>query len=247
MSWCPDRGKQLANRESREIPSTPAYKTCYPLHMIKTILFDIGGVITHTDFKTIYSNFASRIGLDLQVVIQYHRKHMDDLLLGKITIEQFWQDMRDSGGNSSLNFENIWIDEGVKNRKIDNELLNIILELRKKYSVGTLTNLTESRFIIDQQANLYSHFDYQILSYKEHLQKPDPNFYHLALAKTSMRPEEAVFIDDKEQHVTAANVLGIHGIVYLNNSQLLKDLNELGVAMEYVPQNIGAQLNTKSD
>jgi epoxide hydrolase-like predicted phosphatase len=215
--------------------------------MIKTILFDIGGVITHTDFNAIYSNFALRIGLKPQVVIQYHKQHMDDLLLGKITIEQFWQDMKNSGGNSSLDFKNIWIDEGIKNREIDNELLEIIRELRKKYSVGTLTNLTESRFIIDEQANLYSNFDYEVLSCKEHLQKPDPDFYHLALAKTSARPEEAIFIDDKEKCVQAANALGINGIIYINNSQLLEDLKNLGVDIDYSLLKVSKLAKLKSD
>ena len=145
--------------------------------MTKTIIFDIGGVVTHTDFKAIYSNFARRIGISPEFVIEYHKIHLADLLLGNITAEKFWQDMRDAGGDPKLNFEKIWVEEGVHNREINQGLLDIIADLRRHYSVGALTNLTASRLLIDKEMDLYSHFDYSVLSCMEHLKKPDAEFY----------------------------------------------------------------------
>lgn len=199
--------------------------------MIKTIIFDIGGVITKSDFKKIYSDFALRIGISPEFVINYHKEKVEDLLLGNITLEDFWKDMKEAGGNPDLNYEAIWIEEALKNRKVNNELLEIIRKLRSNYSVGTLTNLTPSRFIVDEKLDLYSHFDYAILSCKEHIKKPDSRFYHLALTKASAQPGEAIFVDDKEEHIIAAQQIGIKTITYIysDNSKFVDDLNRIGI------------------
>lgn len=199
--------------------------------MIKTIIFDIGEVVTRTNFKAIYSNFATRVGIVPELVINYHKKNIDDLLLGAITLEQFWNDMKNAGANPKLDFQKIWVEEGIKNREVNQELLGIIQKLRKNYSVGVLTNLTPSRLIIDESMNLYSHFDYAILSCNEHLQKPDPEFYKLSLIASSAKPEEAIFIDDKEKCIAGAEQVGIKGVVYIwsNNAQLIENLKQLGV------------------
>jgi putative hydrolase of the HAD superfamily len=199
--------------------------------MIKTIIFDIGGVVTHTDFKAIYSGFARRIGIAPEVVIEYHKTHLAELLLGTITPERFWQDMRDAGGNPTLDFEKIWIDEGLKHREINNGLLALIEKLRKHYSVGTLTNLTPSRMLIDEKFDIYSHFDYAVLSCVEHLKKPDPAFYRIALARADAQPDEAIFIDDREEPVAAAEQMGIKGILYRypENDALVEKLRASGV------------------
>lgn len=202
--------------------------------MIKTIIFDIGGVITQTNFKKIYSNFATQIGLAPEFVINYHKINVENLLLGEITLEQFWSDMKNAGANQKLDFQKIWIEEGIKNREVNKELLNIIQKLRKIYLVGVLTNLTPSRLIIDEEMDLYSYFDYSILSCKEHLKKPDPEFYKLSLATISAKPEEAIFVDDKEQHTIAAEQIGIKSIIYIypDNAKLLEDLKKLGIFVE---------------
>ncbi len=199
--------------------------------MIKTIIFDIGGVITKTNFKAIYSDFAERVGLAPEFVIGYYKEKVDDLLLGNITLERFFEDMKDAGANQNLDLRAVWINEGIKNREINNDLLLIIKDLRKNYSAGTLTNLTPSRMLLDEEMDLYSHFDYSVLSCKEHLKKPDPEFYKLALKAASAQPEEAVFVDDKEECINAAEAIGIKGIIYTysENEKLLEDLRRLGV------------------
>lgn len=196
---------------------------------IKTIIFDIGGVVTHTDFKALYSNFAKKIGISPDIVIEYHQKNIKALILGSITLEDFWSDMKKAGGEATLDFKKIWVEEALKIREIDQELLKTISTLRKHYSVGTLTNLTESRFLIDEAMDIYDNFDYRVLSFKEHLEKPNPEFYKLALAKASARPDEAVFIDDKEKCTIPAEQLGMKAILYTNNTKLIEDLRKLGI------------------
>ncbi|MBI4156040.1 MAG: HAD family phosphatase [Candidatus Zambryskibacteria bacterium] len=201
--------------------------------MIKTIIFDIGGVVTDTDFEAIHSSFATKIGISPDVIINYVNEKKDDLLLGNISFEQFWKEMKDAGGTSNTDYKALWIAEGIKHREVNKGLLGVIEKLRKHYLVGALTNLTESRFILDEQMDLYSHFDYAVLSYEEHLKKPDFAFYNIALSRASAKPEEAIFIDDKEKCTIPAEQLGMKSILYKypDNDALIYNLHQLGVSL----------------
>lgn len=68
-----------------------------------------------------------------------------------------------------------------------------------------------------------------IISYTVKKVKPDPDIYKILLDKYGIVPEEAVFFDDVEGNVRAAEKLGIHGVVFQNKRQADAMLRELGV------------------
>ena len=73
-------------------------------------------------------------------------------------------------------------------------------------------------------------FDYTdggIVSYKEHLIKPDPAVYELLLKRYGLEAGECVFIDDLKENVETAIAKGIHGIVFETYEQAKKELNIL--------------------
>ncbi|MDE2037799.1 MAG: HAD family phosphatase [Patescibacteria group bacterium] len=181
---------------------------------IKTIMFDLGKVVVYTDFKSLYANFAERIGLTPESVIKYHDDNRVGLFTNAITMEDAWDDLAKIGGAPRDSFTEIWEEEGLKARRIDEGMTAFIKELRKRYKVGAVSNLYESRMKIDERTGVYDNFDYAVLSCVDHVKKPDERFYRLALSKASARPEEALFIDDNEAYVEAASGIGIKGIVY---------------------------------
>ena len=50
-----------------------------------------------------------------------------------------------------------------------------------------------------------------VISGVEHVMKPDPKIFELALQRFGIKAEETVFIDDNPKNVAAANALGIRG------------------------------------
>ena len=68
-----------------------------------------------------------------------------------------------------------------------------------------------------------------ILSYKEHVIKPQPEIYDLLIKRYNLVPEECVFMDDTLVNVEGAEKAGIHGIHFQNKEQAEKELHELGV------------------
>ena len=197
--------------------------------MIKTIIFDIGGVITNYDFDKLYSNFAKRVGISTEFVSNFHDKNIEKILGGEINWKDFEKQTIKAGADPKQDFKNIWIEEGLKSVRVNNDLLQIIKNLSKKYSIGILSNVSEGRAFIDRELKLYDNFNYKVLSYEELLQKPNPTFYKKALSLAGVKPSEAVFIDDMEELIIAGRNVGINGIVYLNNKNLIDNLKKLGV------------------
>ena len=49
------------------------------------------------------------------------------------------------------------------------------------------------------------------------------------MERYSIKPEEAVFLDDREENIAAAKELGMQGIVFQNKAQADAELAKLGV------------------
>ena len=69
--------------------------------------------------------------------------------------------------------------------------------------------------------------DGYILSFREHVIKPDPEIYRRLLERYDIRPEEAVFLDDTLKNVEVAERLGIHGIHFRSLEQAKEELEKL--------------------
>jgi epoxide hydrolase-like predicted phosphatase len=199
------------------------------MEKIKAIIFDIGGVVTFTDFQALYTNFANRIGVLPAFVSQYHKDNWNNLLLGNTGLEQFFQDMKNAGAKDGMDLKSVWLEEALKIRKINTELLDLIDKLRKNHTVGVLSNLSPSRLMVDEYMGIYDHFDFVVLSCKEHLKKPDPKFYALALQKAQVNATEAIFVDDKPNNIITAHEIGLKDILYTDNNKFLEDLKNLGI------------------
>lgn len=64
------------------------------------------------------------------------------------------------------------------------------------------------------------------------LRKPTRKFYDRALNIAQARPEQSLFIDDREQNLTAAHSLGMRTILYQSASQLRAELGNIGVQLQ---------------
>lgn len=108
---------------------------------------------------------------------------------------------------------------------IDQEVLKIINELKKNYTVGLLSNAPpdfEQRIL--NRDNLWPLFEKTFISSERMLAKPDPAFFYLALDEMGFKAEETLFVDDNPRNIEAANKLGITGILFTNAEKLREDL-----------------------
>ena len=68
-----------------------------------------------------------------------------------------------------------------------------------------------------------------ILSYRDHVVKPDQDIYKLLMERYDLVPEKTVFIDDTPANIKTARELGWHGIDYKTYDQAVEELHGLGV------------------
>ncbi|MEM9336343.1 MAG: HAD family phosphatase [Patescibacteria group bacterium] len=197
--------------------------------MIKAIFFDFFEVITYGDFGDVYQNFADRVDISVDTVSEYHAKNLGGLLTGSVTSHDMLTAFKLEGHMNVEEMLTVWAEETQKLMSADPDMISLLVKLKENYILGALTNLTEQRFGGDIQMGLYDYFDFNVLSFKVGMKKPDKRFYETALRLAECQPEETVFIDDQVQNTDAAAALGIHSIQYTDTKLLTKQLQDLDI------------------
>ena len=75
--------------------------------------------------------------------------------------------------------------------------------------------------------SLESYFECCYASHLLHMKKPDPRFYRLILEENGLDPRETIYIDDREENVRAASLLGMRTLRPMNGSDWRSDLEKL--------------------
>lgn len=92
----------------------------------------------------------------------------------------------------------------------------MIQDLKDKgYKVYYLSNWSAWTHDLLQEAGKFDFLnlmDGGVFSYDVGYMKPDEEIYKILINKYKINPEEAIFFDDREENIEAANKLGIHGV-----------------------------------
>jgi len=207
---------------------------------VRAFIFDIGGVLFLAKSK--------RKRASKNLLSSY--KELCFLLEGiNLPPEEFWEQSKDiylqstKGDISkektlnslskilslSPNKVEILFTKAVKKNVIENKKLNqLILKLKKRgYKTGILSIQWPLSKDILVPSKYYKIFDVLVISYVDKIRKPDPKSFKLILKKLKVQPEQAVFIDDKQENLDIAQSLRIKTILFKNNNQFLRELNKL--------------------
>ena len=87
----------------------------------------------------------------------------------------------------------------------------------KRYKVYYLSNWSAWTHDLLQEAGKFDFLklmDGGVFSYDVGYMKPDEEIYKILINKYKINPEEAVFFDDREENIEAANKMGINGILF---------------------------------
>ncbi|MFZ5980206.1 MAG: HAD family hydrolase [Candidatus Zixiibacteriota bacterium] len=194
-----------------------------------TVIFDMGNVILPFDPVkpcVILGRMAKKLP---EVVLDavYENKLEYDFEKGLLTGAQFAEGCRKALGIDlpDNRLQTIWADMFEENFDVS----DIVRRLREQVQLLLLSNTNEWHFEYAQlHFPIINAFEDHILSYQVGALKPEPKIYEIALAK-SRYPDNVIFIDDHRANVTAAEKLGIKGIVFKNYLQLEEALIELGL------------------
>lgn len=185
---------------------------------IKTIIFDLGGVIYDVDYhKTI--NAFKAIGIDRFEEVYAKAGQSDlfnDLEEGKISRAAFIEQIKTFSGHdmTSSQVVNAW--NGMLLGFMPDALV-CLKRLRSTYRLFLLSNTNEihiqeienrvgAAFFLDFCAL----FEKVYLSHELGLRKPHPEVFTHILEEQDLIASETLFIDDSIQHVEGAIKAGLH-------------------------------------
>jgi len=199
--------------------------------MHKAILFDLGKVLVHFDFKRAYRELEPMCGYD---AAEIPRRLAATGLVERL--ETGLIEPRDFVARVSEALA-LRIDYDEFRRVfscIFGEVLipeSLLDQLKKRYRLVLLSNTNALNFemLREDYAHVLRHFDRLILSHEVRAMKPDPAIYRAAVEAAGCRPEECFYTDDIAAFVEAARAQGIDAVQFESCAQLERELNARGM------------------
>lgn len=198
--------------------------------MIKAIIFDIGEVLQLDPTGERYEKFSKAFGMDPLEFRKFIFSQGKDMATGKISAKEFCASVKEKFKVAAPLEKILPIWKKVyMEEPLNLELFELIKKLKKNYKIVALSNAHEASAESRKTEIFLSSFDELIFTNEHGVAKPDKRIFEITIKKLGLRPEECVVIDDKESNAKAEKEFGFHAILFKNNSQLIKELKELGV------------------
>ncbi len=198
--------------------------------MFTTLLFDIGGVLIRTETLEPRRKWERKFGLrDWELQDLFFNSDIGNAAqIGQASTADAWAYVANT---LSLNDEQLaklkhdfWAGD-----VLDRDLIALIQSLRPRYKTGIISNaMPDAREDLKDRINDDT-FDVMVFSGEEGIRKPNAEIYQLALKRIGAQPHEAVFVDDVLANVEAAREVGMQGIQYVAELDVVEALGGLGV------------------
>jgi len=198
--------------------------------MIKTIVFDIGGVYCVEGIDVVARLWPNKYGVLENEVYRVFKKtdYAIEARLDKIDWEDFFSRM---AGDLKIDVDPEQLHSDWINAY---ELIDGMPELLDELKKTGFELLVLSNTLLDRDEHLKGEGDYKkyfsgfVLSKDVGLVKPDKRIFEKIHELTKSRGDEIVFIDDQEKNIPPAKELGWHVIKFSGASELRNKLKELG-------------------
>ncbi len=201
---------------------------------LRAVVFDYGMVLTGSPDPEAYAAMLRITGLsreDFERVYWTDRHAYDE---GKLTGIAFWQKLLSDAGlpqdQKTVEELNHW---DARHWTTQNPAMVAWQQQLTQHGILTaiLSNMGDSVLEkIEREFEWIHRFDVLVWSFQLLMAKPDPAIYHHTLAKLGIRPEDALFLDDRLVNVEAARALGMQALLFSTVDKLRADLIANGLA-----------------
>ena len=200
------------------------------MNEIKSIIFDLGGVILKINYSKTVDEFKKIGVLNFKEFYSQKKQTLlfDDFEKGKIKPEEFISSFKESENLKikEIDFINAW---NAMLLEIPIEKLQFIDGLKKDYKIILLSNTNEihiKKFEDDLKKNnileqFYKCFDKIYYSSRMGKRKPEENCFNQVLEENGLIAENTLFIDDSIQHIEGAKKAGIKTFHLEKNKSIL--------------------------
>ena len=203
--------------------------------MIKTLIFDLGGVLVSLNRERCLENFSKNLGFDDfgEYLNAYAQKgFFAKFESGEINAVEFRDEVRKHCKKE--NIEDYEIDRALDTflTHVDSYKVKYIMELKKKYNLLLLSNVNPiawnkccELFYDANGIDIEDVFEKLYLSYKVKASKPGKEIYEYLIKDSGINPEEALFIDDSQANIEMGAQMGLNSMYYDITKNLENEVN----------------------
>jgi epoxide hydrolase-like predicted phosphatase len=199
---------------------------------IKTVAFDMGGVLTFTSFGGL-EEYGSRLGVPDGTFTGYFRGHpmMAQLEKGEIASRDFFKFVCadcEAATGIRVNIRELAA-AAAEGEVLNPDMMKLVGDVRGQCATALLTNnVAEAGW---RSTFPFELFDWVIDSSAAGVRKPDPRIYQQLIIRSGSAPQEIVFIDDLAENLIPARELGIHAVEFAGSEALRRTLTTLGISV----------------
>lgn len=196
---------------------------------IRVIFWDWGGVCCHPGEHFSYQPMLAYAGLSADEISAQSRDIEKRLYRGEIDDQQFWSEV-----TKRFNLPEYPLAElraaYQSSYHVYQDVLDLIRLNKETYRMVLLSNLAgDLSDFIEKRHGLAEIFDELLFSHRLGMMKPDLQIFNHALARSAVRADQALFIDDSSENIDAAAHLGLQTLLVRSKGEMLLDLNRLGL------------------
>jgi putative hydrolase of the HAD superfamily len=190
-------------------------------NQIKSIIFDLGGVLLNLDYQLTISEFT-KLGLTNSGELFSQKSQtflFDEFETGKISAEKFRSEVKSLINNEVTDEQ---IDSAWNAMLLDFPLnrLELLTALSKEYRIFLLSNTNEIHMdwfkkYINQLFGtdvFFNLFEVAYLSNEMGMRKPHQEIFDFVVNQNNLDTESTLFIDDSAQHLVGAKAAGLQTI-----------------------------------
>ena len=195
--------------------------------MTKAVIFDVGGVLIDNPWPGMVKHYTKHLKVSQAKFEEAYQNLVEKWQTGKLVETEFWAQMTQLLKAELPASEQLWLAGFKSTYREKNSVFKLIERLKKKGLKIALLSNTEvpvMEFLMDKK---YKHFDVFVYSCQEKVAKPNKRIYIETVNRLDVKPEEAIFIDDKDENVKGAQRAGLTGIKFQNPEQLEEVLETL--------------------
>lgn len=199
--------------------------------MWTSVILDYGLVLCLAPTKEALDRIASVFGVDHATFWSLYEKDRATYDRGDLTGAEYWARFANYTGvrlsDDTIRKVCVWDIEMWS--RLNEPLVQWARDLRSAgYRTAILSNLHKD-FVHHVRSSYWSqHFDCPVFSSEVRCVKPDEGIYDHCLRSLNAQPSQAIFLDDREANIRAAKQKGITALHYTTNTQLRKDLTNIG-------------------
>ncbi len=190
---------------------------------IKSIIFDLGGVLIDLDENKTINNFGVYVSAFFKqknntafvtLAQQFERGEISSKNFRKSVSKLFNLDISD------VFFDKKW---NSMIKTIPENRISMLKKLNENYRIFVLSNTNEihCNYFTKQKYWNFNLFEKVYFSHIIKMRKPEPEIFLHVLKENNLIPEETLFVDDNSQNIESAKLLGLQTILVNSEIEIL--------------------------